>query len=205
MEKTRLEAFTDGIFAIVVTLLVLDIHLPAGTTAQNLGANLIHVIPTLSTYVLSYLIVGLYWIFHHSVTRMFKSVDSRILCLNILHLMLIGLIPFSTSVLSEFSFTTWAIVLYGVNILAINLSGWFVIHYLYRHQNLAVGTFSRAAYRSQRRLYIKIASLYAVAIALSFIAPWVSVYIYGLITLYMILTVLFPQLSWRRSLDIAGN
>ncbi len=201
MKKARLEAFTDGVFAIVVTLLVLDIHLPEGTTVHNLGANLIHVLPTFGTYVLSYLIVGLYWIFHHSATRRFKSIDSRILCLNIVHLMLVGLIPFSTSVLSEFTFTTWAIVLYGVNILAINLTGWLVIQYLYRHQNLADGNFTQTAYKSQRRLYIKVASFYAVAIALGFIAPQASVYIYGFITLYLIFTVLFPRLSWRRSLE----
>lgn len=201
MEKTRLEAFTDGVFAIVVTLLVLDIRLPEDTTVDNLGANLVHVIPTLSTYILSYFIVGLYWIFHHSVTRKFRSIDSRILCLNIVHLMLVGLIPFSTSVLSEFTFTTWAIVIYGANILVINLTGWLVIHYLYRHKNLVSGSFSQTAYKSQRRLYIKIASFYAVAIALGFVVPQASIYIYGLITLYLIITVLFPRLSLRRSLD----
>ncbi len=201
MEKTRLEAFTDGVFAIVVTLLVLDIRLPEGTTTHNLGDNLVHVIPTFSTYVLSYFIVGLYWIFHHSVTRRFKSIDSRILCLNIVHLMLVGLIPFSTSVLSEFTFTTWAIVLYGVNILAINLTGWLVIHYLYRHKDLVNGDFGQTAYKLQRRLYIKIASFYAIAIALGFITPQASIYIYALITLYLIFTVLFPRLSWRRSLN----
>lgn len=201
MEKTRLEAFTDGVFAIVVTLLVLDIRLPEGTTTNNLGHNLVHVIPMFSTYVLSYCIVGLYWIFHHSASRMFKSIDTRILCLNIVHLMLVGLIPFSTSVLSKFTFTKWAIVLYGVNILAINLTGWLVMHYLYRHKNLGNGSLNQTVYRSLRRLYLKVASLYAVAIILGFIAPQASIYIYGLITLYLIFTTLFPRFSWRRSLD----
>ncbi len=201
MNKERLEIFTDGVFAIVATLLVLDIRLPVDTTVANLGSNLVHVLPSLATYVLSFTIIGLYWIFHHSAASMFKQVDNRVAWLNIIMIMFIGLLPFTTSVLSEFALSAWAPVLYGINILAINIAGWLVMVYLYRHQSLAKSTFTQAMFTSQRNQYIKIASLYAIGIALAFVAPVASIYIYTFVTLYLIVGTLFPKLTWRRRFD----
>lgn len=202
MNKNRLEALTDGVFAIVVTLLVLDIRLPEGTTMANLGNNFIHVLPSLATYVLSFMIIGLYWIFHLSASRMFKEVDYRVVWLNIILVMAVGLLPFTTSILSEFTASPWAPAVYGVNILAINLAGWFVMVYLYHHQSLAKDKFTPQMFVAQRNQYIKIASLYAVGIVLAFVAPLVSVFIYGFVTLYLILGTIFPKLTWRRTFNI---
>lgn len=201
MNKARMEAFTDGVFAIVVTLLVLDFQLPVGTTTSNLGNGLRHILPVLGTYALSYTIVGLYWIFHHTVSHTVKSVDTRIMWMNIIHIMFIGLIPFTTSVLGKFTFIPWAIAIYGINILLINLTGWFITFYLYRHQGLLVEKLGRSAFAAQNRQYIKIALLYAIGIAIAFILPEISIYIYGFVTLYLILGTLFPRITWRRHID----
>jgi len=198
MNKDRLEIFTDGVFAIVVTLLVLDIRLPEGTEAANLGENLLHILPSLATYVLSFTIIGLYWVFHHSASRMFKKIDYRVIWLNIIHIMFIGLIPFTTSMLSEFASSPWASAIYGLNILAVNIVGWFIMLYLYRHQSLVEGEFTPKMFAALRNQYVKIASLYAVGVALAFVAPVASIYLYGFITLYLILGTVFPKLTWRR-------
>lgn len=187
-------------FAIVVTLLVLDFRSPAGATSSNLGDSLKYVLPTLGTYALSYTIVGLYWIFHHTVSNTVKSVDTRIMWMNIVHIMFIGLIPFTTSVLDKFVFTPWAIAIYGVNILLMNLSVWFIMYYLYRHQNLLLNELSWSAFAAQNRRYVTIASLYAVGIAIAFILPEVCIYIYGLVTMNLILGALFPRITWRKHL-----
>lgn len=202
MEKSRLEAFSDGVFAIVVTLLVLDIRLPEGTVAQNLDEHLVHVLPALGTYALSFTIVGMYWVAHHMAARMFKAIDARILWLNILMLLFVGLIPFTTGLLSRYAHDSWAVALYGINIMLINIAGWFIIHYLYHHQNLANFKFSKEIFAAHRQQYLKIGLLYAVGIIFSFINPIVSIYVYGLITLYLIAGMLFPQLSWRRRFTI---
>lgn len=196
-----MEAFTDGVFAIVVTLLVLDFHLPAHTTSGNLGEQLTAILPTLGTYVLSYTIVGLYWIFHHTVSTTIKSIDTRVMWMNIVHIMFIGLIPFTTSVLGEFTFTPWAIVLYGFDILLINLTGWLITYYLYRHQDLLVTALSKTNFSALNRQYIKIAFLYAVGMALAFALPEISIYIYAFVTVYLILGTLFPQITWRKRLQ----
>lgn len=201
MDKARLETLADGVFAIVVTLLVLGIQLPRGTTAANLGSSLAATIPSLATYILSFTIVGLYWIFHHSASRMFKKVDYRVIWLNIILLMFIGLIPFTTSILSEFALSSWAPALYGVNILAINLAGWLSMVYLYHHPTLAESEFTRKMFVAQRNQYAKIASLYAIGVVIAFIAPMVSIYIYGLVTFYLILGTIFPKFTWRKQFN----
>jgi len=198
MEKTRLEAFTDAVFAIVVTLLVLDIRLPEGTTAQNLENNIIHILPALATYILSYLVVGLYWVFHHRASQWFKSADTGMLWLNIVYLLFIGLVPFSTSLLSSFTFTPWAILFYGLNLLAITLAGFAIVQYMYHHKHLLKGDFTRRIYVAQRYQYAKNAALYTIGIIFGFINPQISIYIYVFVTAYLILATLFPQLSWQR-------
>lgn len=201
MEKARLEAFTDGVFAIVVTLLVLDIKLPEGTTSQNLHAHLVHILPALGTYALSFTIVGMYWIAHHLAARMFRSIDTRVMWLNILFLLFVGLIPFSASLLSKFTLNTWAITIYGINILLINLAGWLVIHYLYRHQQLAEGEFTSHMFTVHAHQYLKVGLLYALGVIASFINPKLSIGVYILVTIYIIAGTVFPNLSWRRRLN----
>jgi uncharacterized membrane protein len=200
MDKTRLEAFTDGIFAIVVTLLVLDIRMPDNTTSQNLDMNIIHILPALGTYVLSYLVIGLQWIFHHSASRMFKAVDTRIIWLNIVYIMLVGLIPFTTGLLSKFTYTTWAIVIYGINLLIVNLAGFLVMYYLYRHRQFATAEYTPRVFAAQGYQYIKVAALYTIGIVLAFVLPQASIYVYGFVTLYLILSTLYTRVSWRRTL-----
>lgn len=197
MDRTRLETFTDGIFAIVVTLLVLDIKLPVNTTVNNLDSNLIHLLPSLATYALSFIIVGLYWIFHQAVAQRFKSINTRVMWLNIIHLLFVGLIPFTTSLMSRYTFSTWAIVIYGGNILAINLAGWSVTKYFYNHPELHEGKFTHLTFIAQRRQYIKIALLYASGIVMAFFVPEISIYIYAFVTGYLVLGTVVDKLSWR--------
>ena len=198
MDKNRLEAFTDAVFAIVATLLVLDIRLPVGTNPQNLENNIVHILPSLTTYFLSYLVVGLYWVFHHRASQWFKSASTAMLWLNIVYLMFIGLVPFSTSMLSEFTFTPWAILFYGLNLLAITLAGFTIVWYMHQNQQLLKGDFTHKIYVAQRYQYTKIAVLYTIGIVLGFVYPQASIYIYVFVTAYLILSTLLPQLSWQR-------
>jgi uncharacterized membrane protein len=100
----RLTAFTDGVIAIAITLLVLDIHLPrpAGELDDaTLLADLLAIWPNYFGYALSFLVIGNFWVGHPRRLRTLKSVDASLLWLNILFLLTIGFTPFVTSVLSE--------------------------------------------------------------------------------------------------------
>ncbi|MEH2143471.1 TMEM175 family protein [Nostoc sp.] len=99
MDTTRLEAFSDGVFAIAITLLVLEIKVPPPNTA--LGAELLHLWPSYLAYVVSFLAIGTIWINHHGMFQHIVRVNGTLLLLNVLLLMLIAFLPFPTAVLAE--------------------------------------------------------------------------------------------------------
>jgi len=88
VETNRLEAFSDGVFAIAITLLVLEIKVPPPNTA--LGAELLNLWPSYLAYVVSFLVIGAIWINHHAMFKHIVRVDGMLLLLNVLHLMLIA-------------------------------------------------------------------------------------------------------------------
>ena len=96
MEKSRLEAFSDGVFAIVITLLILDIRFPEVEYSQ-FAATLVSVLPRILAYVMSFIIIGLYWVIHHNSMHAIKKTDRGFLWLNILLLLCVSFIPFPTS------------------------------------------------------------------------------------------------------------
>jgi uncharacterized membrane protein len=100
MSPARLEAFSDGVFAIAITLLVLDIHVPevGGNLADELGAQW----PSYVAYAVSFLTIGIIWINHHAMIRRIKAVDHEILILNLLLLLTVGLLPFTTALMAAY-------------------------------------------------------------------------------------------------------
>jgi uncharacterized membrane protein len=102
MSPTRLEAFSDGVFAIAITLLVLDIHVPDPTTTADLGGELGAQWPSYVAYAVSFLTIGIIWINHHAMIRRLKAVDHGILTLNLLLLLFVGLLPFTTALMAAY-------------------------------------------------------------------------------------------------------
>jgi uncharacterized membrane protein len=102
MSKARLEAFSDGVIAVAITLLALDLHVPdpahAGTLAHNLAAQW----PNYAAYTVSFLTIGIIWINHHAMLRRTLGVDHTILLLNILLLLTVVVLPFSTSLMAAY-------------------------------------------------------------------------------------------------------
>jgi uncharacterized membrane protein len=96
----RILAFSDGVFAIAILLLLIDIRLPADTTAVNLGSALIELWPKYLAFLLSFVVIGLYWSAHVRVFREIVRYDQNLIWLNLLFLLFIVVIPFTTSVLS---------------------------------------------------------------------------------------------------------
>ncbi|WP_435156441.1 TMEM175 family protein [Haladaptatus sp. DFWS20] len=100
---SRLTGFSDGVFAIAITLLILNIELPERTGSAAVGVyRVITEWPDILAYVISFLVIGNYWIGHHSVFEDIEYYDRRLLWLNIIYLMFIAFIPFSTALLGDF-------------------------------------------------------------------------------------------------------
>src|SRR3712207_227979 len=104
-ELDRIVNSTDGVFAIVITLLILTIQvpeIPPALVAQELPSRLLALAPKFLSYVISFLVVAIYWMAHHSIFRPIKGYDRRLLWLNFLFLMMISFLPFPTSLLGEY-------------------------------------------------------------------------------------------------------
>src|SRR2546423_10880475 len=99
MAKNRVEAFSDGVFAIAATLLVLEIHVPAPGARGGLGHALLEQWPAYASYVVSFLVIGIIWVNHHAVLEHLRVVDRPLLLLNLLLLLWVALIPWPTNLL----------------------------------------------------------------------------------------------------------
>lgn len=113
MEKNRLEAFSDGVLAIIITIMVLELKVPHGESLAALAP----LWPTYLSYVLSFIYVGIYWNNHHHMMHAARSVNGSVLWANLHLLFWLSLLPFTTGWMGENHFGRWPTVLYGVNLL----------------------------------------------------------------------------------------
>jgi uncharacterized membrane protein len=124
IEFSRIVAFSDGVFAIAITLLVLSIHIPEQLHGQSLGSALWEQRQDLLAYAISFAVIGRFWVIHHRFFSDVVGFDGRLLALNILYLAWIVLIPFSSEVLGDHGGNSDAIVLYAVNLAVVAVLGW---------------------------------------------------------------------------------
>ena len=192
MEKSRLEAFSDGVFAIVITLLILDIRFPEVPYSQFMR-TLISVLPRILAYVMSFIIIGLYWVIHHNSMHAIKKTDRGFLWLNILLLLFVSFIPFPTSLVGRYPFQAGPIIFYGATLIACNITGYIMLVYVYYHPQLAVSEFSKQYMRSHTPNYIFVNGSYLGAILLANIYPLASYLIY--IAVVLLLIIFLPKVD----------
>ena len=130
MSKGRLEAFSDGVIAIIITIMVLEMKVPEG---HDLGA-LAPLIPVFSSYVLSFVFVGIYWNNHHHMLHAVPQIDGRVLWSNLHLLFWLSLIPFVTGWMGENHFPEPAVALYGVVMLMAGVAYYILTRALIRCQ-----------------------------------------------------------------------
>jgi uncharacterized membrane protein len=167
----RLEAFTDGVIAIVVTLLVLELHVPEVRPGESLLDALLHLTPQFASFTVSFVTVAIYWVnHHHFYTRVFYT-DWRLLWLNNLFLFWLALVPFSTALVGDYTFEPIAVAVYDANLLLAALGFTLMGQYALFWGELADPTIPMAKRKGERqRAYFGI-GLYLVAGALAFV--WV--------------------------------
>jgi uncharacterized membrane protein len=193
MSTNRLEAFSDGVFAIAITLLVLDIHVPEPGEG-SLGHELLAQWPSYAAYVISFLTIGIIWINHHAAFSRLRSVDHSILILNLVLLMSVGILPFTTSLMAEYlkedSGESLAAAVYGASYLL--MGGVFVLvnrQILFRRPRLLKGPIDPEAARG----ILKLAALgqipYALAVVLAFVSPYITLGICAACAIYYALPV----------------
>jgi uncharacterized membrane protein len=171
MNTARLEAFTDGVIAIVITIMVLEIHVPQGHDLAALKEEL----PLLLAYVLSYVNVGIFWNNHHHMMHVTERVDGRVLWANLALLFWLSLVPFVIRWIDEAGLTTAPVAAYGVV-----LTGASVGYLILERTIIAVnGPQSKLAAAVGTEVKGKVSMvLYVLAVPIAFIEPWVSIALY---------------------------
>jgi uncharacterized membrane protein len=176
MNTARLEAFTDGVVAIIITIMVLELHVPHGTTLAALQAD----VPVLLAYVLSYVNVGIFWNNHHHMLHATERVDGRVLWANLVLLFWLSLVPFVIRWIDDTGFAPLPTAAYGVVLLCAALS-----YTLLQRQIIRVnGRESLLAVAVGQDLKGKLSALlYLLAIVLAFVRPWVAIALYVVVAM----------------------
>ena len=161
MEKNRLEAFSDGVLAIIITVMVLEMKVPHGTDLQALTP----VLPVFLCYVLSFLYLGIYWNNHHHLFQAVKQIKGSVLWANLHLLFWLSLFPFVTGWMGENHFATWTVALYG-GVLIMAATAYFILSRVLLAGHAADSVLARAIGADVKgRISIVI---YAAGIALAF-------------------------------------
>ncbi len=174
MSKGRLEAFSDGVIAIIITIMVLELKVPLKAD----WAALTPLIPVFLSYVLSFVFLGIYWNNHHHLLQAIKHVDGRVLWANLHLLFWLSLVPFVTGWMGETEFAARPVALYGTVML---FAG--VAYYILTRALIALhGRDSALASAVGRDFKGKVSVvIYAVAIPLAFVNSWLSCVLYVLV------------------------
>jgi uncharacterized membrane protein len=195
VETNRLEAFSDGVFAIcasqqrfaiAITLLILEIKVPPPGTA--LGAELLGLWPSYLAYVVSFVVIGAIWINHHAMFKHIVRVDGTLLLLNVLHLMLIAFLPFPTAVLAEAFHSGTdepiAAAFYGAILTVIGIFVNAMWRYAARGNRLLSPHLTATKIRKINRQFLVGPIVYAIATAIALVLPWLAVLIFILLNLF---------------------
>jgi uncharacterized membrane protein len=186
METGRVEAFSDGVFAIAITLLILAVGIEQGIAHGTVRHQLLHLWPAYIAYAVSFLTVGIMWVNHHQIFRHFVRVDRTLLLLNILLLMCISFTPFPTRVVAQHATNdtdrTASAVLYGLT-MTITAICFFAVWYYGSRRLLRPDTDMREV-SGITRSYLPGAPTYAFATAIAFVNSVVSLIMFGAIAIF---------------------
>jgi uncharacterized membrane protein len=189
MGTNRLEAFSDGVIAVAITLLVLGISAPGPAGTSSLGHALLNNWPQYAAYVTSFLTIGIIWINHHVMISRLREADHAIMILNLLLLMSIGILPFATGLMAKYlqasSGESLAAAVYSGSLLLMSIT--FAVlnrHILLRKGHMIGGDLPLG--RRRQILYRSISGLipYVLATALAFVSPYITLAICAAVAAY---------------------
>jgi TMEM175 potassium channel family protein len=176
VSKGRMEAFSDGVIAIIITIMVLELKVPHGTGLASLRPLL----AVFLSYVLSFVFLGIYWNNHHHLLQATRQVDGRILWANLHLLFWLSLFPFVTAWMGENEFAPWPVALYGVVMLCAGFA-YFILTRALIHRHGTDSALSRAMgadFKGKVSL-----ALYAAAIPVALVERWAACALYVAVAL----------------------
>lgn len=180
MKKGRVEAFSDGVIAIIITIMVLEMKIPHDNTIAALKP----LFPVFLSYVLSFIYIGIYWNNHHHMMHAVKTINGKILWANMHLLFWLSLIPFVTGWMGENHFTKWPIAFYGF-VLFMNALAYTILAKLLIKHHGAESILGKAIGKDTKG---KISlALYLSAMLMAFVNAWISLAIYVIVAIIWII------------------
>ncbi len=174
MQKGRLEAFSDGVIAIIITIMVLELKVPHGADLTALRSLL----PIFLSYVLSFIYVGIYWNNHHHLMQVVRQVNGSVLWANLHLLFWLSLLPFATAWMGENHFAQAPVALYGIVLLLAAIAYFILTRTLLaihdKDSTLAVSL----GRDSKGKMSV---AFYVIALLLNFVNPWIACVLYVLV------------------------
>lgn len=180
MNKSRLEAFSDGVLAIIITIMILEIKVPEDDSFESLKP----LIPVVLSYVLSFVYVGIYWNNHHHMFQVVKKVSGSILWSNLFLLFWLSLIPFGTSWIGSQHFAAVPMSVYGLLLLMCAISYTFLQNQIIKLEGKDSTLYK--AVENDKKGKISLAC-YISAIPLAFVSPWISGLLYITVALMWVI------------------
>ena len=181
MNKNRLEAFSDGVLAIIITIMVLEIKMPHGTSWEAIKT----VLPSLGSYVLSFLFIGSYWGNHHHLLHTLQKVNGKIIWANLHLLFWLSLVPLGTAWMADNNFDSVSVAIYGALLVACGLAFALLSSIIGRSQR-SESELSRALEKSKLKIAIS-SVLYISSIPLAFVHPLISCAIFAIVAVMWII------------------
>ena len=176
MKKGRLEAFSDGVIAIIITIMVLELRVPVGDNIKDLAP----VAPVLFSYVLSFVYIGIYWNNHHHMIYAVDRINGAVLWANLNLLFWLSLIPFVTAWMGENHFSKWPVILYGI-VLIMNAIAYTILCLLLLKE---AGPDSALAAALGKDWKAKLSlAIYALGITLAFYNSWLGLALYVVVAI----------------------
>lgn len=190
-ETSRLEAFSDGVFAIAITLLILEIKVPRAGAEPSLVRALLRLWPSYLGYVISFVTLGIMWANHHAIFNYVRRTDRYFLLIHVFFLMCISFLPFPTAVLAEHlpnpDGRRSAVALYSATLVVIALAYNAVWWYAIAGRRLLDPAADPLAVRSISRRYAFGPISYAISFALAFANVWASLAVHGVLAILYLL------------------
>ena len=171
MSKGRLEAFSDGVMAIIITIMVLELTPPHGSELSDL----LPLLPKIFSYILSFVLLGTYWNNHHHLWQAVERVSGSVLWANLHVFFWLSLVPFATAWMGENNFDVIPVALYGVVLLLAGFAYYLMVRELVKHHDLDSALARAVSDNTKEMISV---GLYVAAIPLAFVSQWISVSIY---------------------------
>ena len=193
-ETDRVKAFTDGVIAIIITILVLEIGVPPDLSDQSLIKALDETWPELIAWVISFLIVGMYWVWHRDLLNQMQRVNRHVVWLNLLFLLPLALVPFAASVLGEYPGDAIGMHVYGAILIVTALARLGLYAYVMRRPELLYSPPTVRHRQVGGLLAAAPIAVYVVAMVVAHAAPTLSLVLYLLVpSLYLLLIAILRR------------